>query len=410
MPDIKLTRMPLALGEPDLLNAKFLNGRTASIRIPFAVTEAVVFDVAIAIEIYTADQSNLVYTGESSADSERVRWLPRGEYSVDWIMPRMCLSPGDYHLKITARGLRKREISSLDTRQFNIEIQGDVEGEHMPQAHWHFSSECTVPLDDLAWKRGHDSWFFRHFDHAAEVIIDYMLGNSALLSGKILDVGCGDGITDLGVFLRTQPELLVGIDLVRAYERLPQVLQDNHLNVEMPGNLIHIAQDANRIPYEDNFFDVVISWGSVEHIAGGYLQTLREIKRVLRPDGLLFIHPGLYYGLLGHHLGEFSSEPFFHLTKTEEEIRELVFSKEPQLMDRSGYENVSREDFWRCYTELNPISVTAFEAELRELGFEFYRAALRTVDRVEYTDPKLQNYPVQDLAVGELYLSAYNRK
>jgi SAM-dependent methyltransferase len=178
----------------------------------------------------------------------------------------------------------------------------------------------------------------------------------------------------------------------------------------LPENLRHTADDANNIPYPDDFFDVVISWGSVEHIYGGYLQTLNEIKRVLRPDGLLFIHPGLYYGNFGHHLGEFSTEPFFHLTKSEEEIKELVLSKDPELMDRSGYQNVSREDFWRYYTELNPIAVLDFERELRALDFEFYRAALRTEERIEYTHPKMQNYPVQDLSTLEFYLSAYNRK
>jgi len=400
----------LVLCEPGLPNVSFRNGATASMRIAFSVASAIAFDVAIGIEIYTADTGRLVYTGSSAIDSPRLHWLPRGEYSVDWIMPRMALSPGYYRLKILACALHQRQLSTLAEQLIDIEVQGNVEGSDMAQAHWHFASECDVPLHDLPWQQGHANWFFRHFDHAAETIIDYMLGNSPLLSGKILDVGCGDGITDLGVYLRTLPELLVGIDPDRAYERLPRILQDNHLNMELPTNLVHTADDANHIPYEDNFFDVVISWGSVEHILGGYTETLAEIKRVLRPDGLLFIHPGLYYGNLGHHLGEFSSEPFFHLTKSRAQIRELVFGKDPTLMDRSGYEHVSREDFWRYFTELNPISVPDFERELRALDFEFYRAALRTEERIEYTHPKLQHYPVQDLATAEFYLSAYNRK
>ncbi len=400
----------LALGEHPLPPTSYVNGEIASVRIPFRVAAAIAFDVAVGVEIFTADTGRLVYTGSSSTMGARVHWLPKGEYSVDWIVPRMALSPGHYKMAIVVSALRDRQHSQLDKQQVDIEIQGDVGGSEMAQAHWHFVSECDVPLKDLAWQQGHDSWFFRHFDHAAEVIVDYMLGNSPLLSGKILDVGCGDGITDLGVFLRTQPELLVGIDPDRAYQRLPQILQDNHLNLALPKNLIHTDNDANHIPYEDNFFDVVISWGSVEHIAGGYAQTLREIRRVLRPDGLLFIHPGLYFGNFGHHLGEFSSEPFFHLTKSQDEIKELVFRKDPKLMDRSGYEHVSKEDFWRYFTELNPISVSAFERELRALDFEFYRAALRTEERIEYTHPQLQNYPVHDLATVEFYLSAYNRK
>lgn len=59
--------------------------------------------------------------------------------------------------------------------------------------------------------------------------------------------------------------------------------------------------------------------------------------------------------------------------------------------------------------ELNPITISGFERELRELGFEPWRIAVRTHDRVEYT-AELQNYSFVDLAVGELYVSAYNRK
>ena len=33
----------------------------------------------------------------------------------------------------------------------------------------------------------------------------------------VLDVGCGDGITDLGIALRQQPELLIGADPFRGF-------------------------------------------------------------------------------------------------------------------------------------------------------------------------------------------------
>jgi hypothetical protein len=46
---------------------------------------------------------------------------------------------------------------------------------------------------------------------------------------------------------------------------------------------------------------------------------------------------------------------------------------------------------------------------LRSRGFEPWRVALRTHERVDYT-PELLPYPMQDLAEGELYVSAYNRK
>ena len=67
------------------------------------------------------------------------------------------------------------------------------------------------------------------------------------------------------------------------------------------------------------------------------------------------------------------------------------------------------EQYWQWYKELNPIRVADFERELRALGFEPWRVALRSSDLIEYTD-ELQDYSMLDLATAELYLSAWNRK
>ncbi len=91
-----------------------------------------------------------------------------------------------------------------------------------------------------------------------------------------------------------------------------------------------------------------------------------------------------------------------------EELRQAVLSMPPQRMDRDGHV-ATPEEYWQWFTELNPIRVADFERELRELGFEPWRVALRSSDLVEYT-PELQRYAIQDLATAELYLSAWNRK
>ncbi|MGZ5081379.1 MAG: hypothetical protein ACXWHZ_18630, partial [Usitatibacter sp.] len=132
------------------------------------------------------------------------------------------------------------------------------------------------------------------------------------------------------------------------------------------------------------------------------------IRRVLRPGGLFFVHPGLYYSHFGHHLGEFSSEPHFHLKKPLEEVKRIVFGTQPNYMDRSG-EEATQEQYWQWFNELNPITVSAFEQELRALDFEPWRVAIRTEGVIEYT-PELLRYPMQDLATNELYLSCINRK
>jgi SAM-dependent methyltransferase len=367
------------------------------------VAAPVVFVPAVLLRLEGAAQVSAY-----SADTHYLGWLPRGLYRVRAFLPGACAA-GDYRFALEARHRVAMADVTTATAEGSFSLAAPA-AEAAAAMAWSFEAiPPGVAIENLSWKRGHADWFFRHFDHAASTIQSYMLADSPLLRGRILDVGCGDGITDLALALRTGCEELVGIDPFKGYEKLPEVIAANHLPPDaVPKSLRFLPADANHLPFEEDRFDVVVSWGSVEHIAGGYLQALREMKRVLRPGGLLFIHPGLYYSNFGHHLGEFSTEPFFHLKKSREEIRELVLGSRPAYMDRAGT-FATPQEYWQWFTELNPITVTRFEQELRALEFEPWRVAIRTEGLVEYT-PEILSYPMQDLATNELYVSCVNRK
>jgi SAM-dependent methyltransferase len=362
------------------------------------------------LQILSSAGSETLYVRDLSAGLP-VAWLPRGAYRLQCHLHDLDLPAGDYRLHLILFGAVGGQQQALTEQVLSLRIPAAQAVNGLRQASWSLESQPgTTPVEDLAWNRGHEDWFFRHFDHAALVVTDLLLKQHALLKGRILDVGCGDGITDLGIFHRVQPRELVGIDPFKGYERLPQTLAANHLPVDLLDDprLQFRAEDANAIPYADDYFDVVISWGSLEHIAGGYEGSLREIRRVLKKDGLLFVHPGLYYGAVGNHLGEFFDDPFIHLKLPPDELREAVLNTQPRLIDRAGHV-ASPAQYWQWFTELNPIRVGDFERQLRALGFEPWRVALRSSDLVEYTS-ELQEYPMQDLATAELYLSAWNRK
>ncbi|MBX3671536.1 MAG: class I SAM-dependent methyltransferase [Burkholderiales bacterium] len=349
--------------------------------------------------------------GEVAADSRDTHylgWLPRGSYRVRAFLPG-SLGAGAHRFSLEA----VHREAMADTAAAKLEGAFTLAGPAAAPADglaWSFETVAPgVAIENLSWKRGHEDWFFRHFDHAAATVVSYMLADSPKLRGRILDVGCGDGITALGVALRTGCEELVAIDPFRGFDRLPEILRANHLPADaIPKRVKYLGEDANFLPFADDSFDVVISWAAVEHFAGGYLQALREMKRVLRPGGLLFIHPGLYYCNAGHHLAEYSTEPFFHLRKSRDEIRAIVFGAKPRYEDRAG-ETPTPAQHWQWFNELNPITVTRFEQELRALEFEPWRVAIRTEGLVEYT-PETLAYPMQDLATNELYVSCVNRK
>ena len=403
-------RFARLLNHLDQPTTRLENERPAKVRMLVEINDTIVFDIVFEIRLLEVS-SGECYGKFSSFDAGwNTCWLPNGAYTIEWYAPRLVLRPGRYVVEMDLCILSDGQRITLDQATTTIDITGSSNAHPQQQSAWSMWAEPgSVPVDDLSWRKGHENWFFRHFDHAAKVVTSYMLDDSPLLHGKILDVGCGDGITALSVFLRKRPELMVGLDPFELYRELPRVMEDNHLPIkDIPDNLVFRPDDANHIPYPDDTFDVVISWGSLEHIAGGYLQTLREIKRVLKNGGLFFVHPGLYYSNFGHHLGEFTQEPFVHLTRSHEELRRLVLESTPELMDRSDIA-YTPQDFWRYYNELNPITVSKIEQELRALEFDFWRVSLRVEDQIEYT-PELQQYQMQDLATLELYLSTINRK
>jgi SAM-dependent methyltransferase len=342
-----------------------------------------------------------------SAEGCYIAWLPRGTYRVDALLPGLPAGSARFVLE----AWHQERMSAVCTQRCEGAIELAPAAAGAPDAiAWAVEAIApSPPLASLSWRKGHADWFFRHFDHAGPTVMSYMLGDSPLLRGRILDVGCGDGITDLSIALRSGCEELVGVDPFRGYERLPEIVRGNHLPADVvPANLRFLPESGNALPFPDDRFDVVISWGSLEHIAGGYLRTLGEIRRVLRPGGLFFAHPGLYYSNYGHHLGEFSSEPHFHLKKPLEEVRRIVLETPPDYMDRSG-EFASPAQYWQWFRELNPITVSGFERQLRDLDFQPWRVALRTEGLIEYT-PEIERYPMQDLATCELYVSCVNRK
>lgn len=382
-----------------------------SLRGILVVDEAIVMEPNVELILLNPTTNEVLHSCRLR-DSVPVSWLPRGRYALTWHTARFN-SSGLRQCVARVRVLNEGPtgIREHSTEDIVVVIEPDgtatkpvISSQMALQA-----EQDSIALQDLSWNKGHENWFFRHFDHAATTIISYMLGNHPLLRGRILDVGCGDGIISLGVALRCEPELMVGLDPFRLFEQLPRMMTEAGIPADaIPPTLRFDAADANHLPYEDDSFDVVISWGSLEHIAGGYLQALREIKRVLRPGGLFFVTPGLYYARQGSHLTEFCSEPYFHLTRTRDEIEQIVRQTTPDLMDRSGH-IADADQYLRWYDELNPITASGFENDLREHEFEPWRVAVRCEDRVDLT-PALAKYPILDLAINDLYLSCWNRK
>jgi 2-polyprenyl-3-methyl-5-hydroxy-6-metoxy-1,4-benzoquinol methylase len=103
-------------------------------------------------------------------------------------------------------------------------------------------------------------------------------------STRILDLGCGTG-RHL-IFFANQGFEVYGLDAaLDGIEIAKKWLAENNLNCNLT---IHRMEE--KFPYEDSFFDAVISIQAMHHnIMKKIKFTIREIQRVLKPDGMIFI-------------------------------------------------------------------------------------------------------------------------
>ncbi|TSC58672.1 MAG: type 11 methyltransferase [Candidatus Peregrinibacteria bacterium Greene0416_19] len=96
--------------------------------------------------------------------------------------------------------------------------------------------------------------------------------------GKILDVGCADGVFTQVILEKSNASEIVGIDV------LPASVDWANEHWKHTGRMRFQVADAHALPFPDHSFDAVFCLEMLEHIYDPS-QALREMRRVLRPGG-----------------------------------------------------------------------------------------------------------------------------
>lgn len=103
--------------------------------------------------------------------------------------------------------------------------------------------------------------------------------------GKIIDVGCGFGATNIAIAKHFPDSELVGIDLS---EPLLDYARKAAEEAGLSSRVQFEKADVQSIPYQENSFDVALNINML-HLVEGPIKMLDEIERVLKPDGTLYI-------------------------------------------------------------------------------------------------------------------------
>ncbi|BAY73175.1 class I SAM-dependent methyltransferase (plasmid) [Anabaena sp. FACHB-709] len=98
----------------------------------------------------------------------------------------------------------------------------------------------------------------------------------------VLDVGCGTGGLELLLLTENPQQVIIGVDIS---EKMLLVAQQKcHAYSQVSFHNVSVSN----LPFENNSFDVIVS-ASVFHYFDDPHAALMEIKRVLKPQGKLFI-------------------------------------------------------------------------------------------------------------------------
>lgn len=127
---------------------------------------------------------------------------------------------------------------------------------------------------------------------------------------KILDWGCGKG--HISFLLKEMGANVTSCDINdlsddSAFGQKTPIINKTEIYV-IPLNHEYI------LPFEDNFFDIVLSFGVLEHVPNDF-ESIKEIQRILKPKGLLycFFLPFKYSWTqkLAHLRGNFYHDRFY---------------------------------------------------------------------------------------------------
>ena len=96
-------------------------------------------------------------------------------------------------------------------------------------------------------------------------------------NGRILEIGCGNGIGSRLINKHFSPSEMTAMDLD---ERLVRAARGNNPDLDITFEV----GDATRLKYKNNEFDAVIDLNVMHHIPN-WRDSLNEMKRVIRPAG-----------------------------------------------------------------------------------------------------------------------------
>jgi len=205
------------------------------------------------------------------------------------------------------------------------------------------------------------------FMDVPKILDDWMSPYGGLIGKTVLDFGCGECVSGLGVALNEPTTMVVGVEVVpRIQDCLAFAQREIVLNV-LPSNLAlrQVKPGDEALPGKK--YDFIFSWSVFEHIDQRLLPgIITQLRESLKPNGKILVQIApLYYSSEGSHLLPWTKERWSHLS-----LQDDIHTA--RLKAAAGDEATFR-DLTQMYRTLNRITYQELAKLMRAAGLKIER-------------------------------------
>jgi 2-polyprenyl-3-methyl-5-hydroxy-6-metoxy-1,4-benzoquinol methylase len=163
-------------------------------------------------------------------------------------------------------------------------------------------------------------------------LIEYLISFSRQWFGledmKILDWGCGKG--HISYLLNKRNVTVISCDLEvdnadSAFGQYVPIIENGNIEV-VP------LKHPYKLPFENDSFDVVLSFGVLEHVQNDF-ESLCELRRILKPHGLLFCFYLPYVYSYTQKIARIRGSNYHDRLYNKRKIEELLQKSNMELLD-----------------------------------------------------------------------------
>lgn len=209
-------------------------------------------------------------------------------------------------------------------------------------------------------------WQYEKGEYTISFYLDYLTKEEMFCGKEVLDIGCGAGGKSL-YYASCGAKKVTGIDIVAKYEQESLELAKK-LNLQEKFQFF--VADASNLPFPSQSFDTIIMNDAMEHVAQPE-EVLKEVMRVLRKGGRVFINFPPYNHPFGAHLSDVIFIPWVHLffgNKTLIKAYKELVSDLPDGKERISFRISKDKNGEEYFSYINKMTLKRYKQMLNKLN------------------------------------------